>query len=422
MAGSRPAEGTKDPMGAAHGPFGPGFGIPRRAPSVSLNAMPVPDHLAGLVEEIAPRAIELRRTLHRHPEPANREYRTTELVQRFLAREGLALNVRSQGTGGWIDIGGAPVIGFRADLDALPITEPEDNEIRSGVDGWMHACGHDAHTAIAAALAVVVNRLDHAGGIRILFQPAEESNPGGAADLVAEGLVDGMRGLLAFHVDPSLRAGRIGARSGPITASSDSLTIHLHGPGGHTSRPHRTVNLVDAAARVATELPAAIRNTIDARSAVVTVFGSIHGGDAANVIPAEITLRGTVRTLDPSLWDVMQSLVEKSLGSILAVTGAGHTLDYRQGIGPVVNNEPIVTRVSRALDSALGTGTVVGTEVSMGGEDFSDYLTVTPGALFRLGAASGGGDLHSSSFLLNEEAIPMGIQAGAIALLSLLDQ
>jgi amidohydrolase len=384
--------------------------------------MPVPETLAGLVEEITPRAIELRRLLHQRPEPAHREFRTTELVQRFLARDGLVLNGRPTRTGGWVDIGGdGPAIGFRADIDALPITEPEDNEIRSQVDGWMHACGHDAHTAIAAGIAVILNRLALPGAVRILFQPAEESNPGGAAELVAEGLVDGLRALLAFHVDPSLRVGHIGARSGAITASSDSLTLTLHGPGGHTSRPHKTVNLIDAAARVATELPQTIRSSIDARKAIVTVFGSIHGGDAANVIPTEVTLKGTVRTLDLAVWDILPSLVDKALDSILAPSGAGYTLDYRQGIAPVVNDEAIVTRVSRAVDSGMGTGTIVGTETSMGGEDFSDYLSVTSGALFRLGSASGGGDLHSSSFMLNEDAIGVGIRAGVTALIALLD-
>lgn len=384
--------------------------------------MPVPETLAGLVEEITPRAIELRRLLHQRPEPAHREFRTTELVQRFLSRDGLDLNGRPARTGGWVDIGGdEPAVGFRADLDALPITEPEDNEIRSQVDGWMHACGHDAHTAIAAGIAVVLKRLALSGAVRIIFQPAEESNPGGASELVAEGLVDGLRALLAFHVDPTLRAGHIGARSGAITASSDSLTLTLHGPGGHTSRPHKTVDLIDAAARVATELPQTIRSSIDARKAIVTVFGSIHGGDAPNVIPTEVTLKGTVRTLDLAVWDILPSLVDKTLGSILAPAGAGYTLDYRQGIAPVVNDEATVTRVSRAVDSEMGTGTIVGTETSMGGEDFSDYLSVTPGALFRLGSASGGGDLHSASFMLNEDAIGVGIHAGATALIALLD-
>jgi amidohydrolase len=384
--------------------------------------MAAPENLAGLVEEITPRAVNLRRVLHQRPEPAHREFRTTELVQRFLARDGLALNLRAAGTGGWVDVGDdTPRVGFRADLDGLPITEPTENEIRSQVDGWMHACGHDAHTAIAAGIAAVLHHLDLPGAVRILFQPAEESNPGGASELVSEGLVTDLRALLAFHVDPTLRAGHIGARSGPITASSDSVAITLHGPGGHTSRPHKTVDLVDAAARVATELPLALRSSIDARKPIVTVFGSIHGGDAVNVIPTEVTLKGTVRTLDLALWDTLPSLVDKTLGSILALSGAGYTLDYLQGIAPVVNDETIVTRVNRAVDNELGTGTIVGTETSMGGEDFSDYLAVTPGALFRLGAASGGGDLHSSSFVLNEEAIGVGIHAGATALTALLD-
>jgi amidohydrolase len=236
---------------------------------------------------------------------------------------------------------------------------------------------------------------------------------------VNEGLVDGLDSLLAFHVDPTLRVGKIGARVGPITAGADAVTIVVHGPGGHTSRPHKTVDLIEAAARVASELPHAIRDAVDVRSPVVTAFGSIHGGDAANVIPTEVTLRGTIRTLDAHLWDVLPSLVDKTLESILAVTGAGYTLDYQQGIAPVVNDASIVAIASRAIDETLGMGTVVPTETSMGGEDFSNYLSVTSGAMFRLGAASGGGDLHSASFLFNEDAIGVGIQAGTAALLSL---
>ena len=377
-----------------------------------------PQDLAGLVEEVAPGAVDLRRLLHRNPEPAHREHRTTELIRRFITRAGLTFEDRGSRTGGWVDIGD-PRIGFRADIDALPIREPVENSPRSEIDGWMHACGHDAHAAIAAGIAVTLARSAPDAGVRVLFQPAEESFPGGATELVNEGLVDGLDGLLAFHVDPSLRVGRVGARVGPITAGADAVTIFLHGPGGHTSRPHRTVDLVSAAARVATELPVAIRNAIDARSPVVTAFGSIQGGDAANVIPTEVVLKGTVRTLDAELWDVLPSLVDKMLGSILALTGAGYTLDYQQGIAPVVNDATVVSRAVRAIDETIGQGTVVDTETSMGGEDFSNYLTVTPGALLRLGAASGGGDLHSASFRLNEDAIAVGIHAGMAALLGL---
>ncbi len=380
--------------------------------------MPGPDTLAGLVEEIGPKVVEFRRLLHSHPEPAHGESKTTELIREFLAGFGIQLLDRAAGTGGWADIGDDPRVGFRADIDALPIREPADNDPRSSIEGWMHACGHDAHAAIAAGIAVVLNHIRPDPGVRVLFQPAEESVPGGAIELVSEGLVHGLDSLLAFHVDPALRVGRIGARVGAITASADIVTITIHGPGGHSSRPHRTVDLVAASGKVAAELPSAIRASVDSRSAVVAAFGSIHGGDAANVIPTEVVLRGTVRTLDAELWDILPSLVEKTLGSILALSGAGYTLDYQQGIAPVVNDGEVIGRATAAIRQTLGEETVVPTETSMGGEDFSNYLAVTRGALLRLGSASGGGDLHSASFLLNEAAIPFGIHAGAAAILA----
>jgi amidohydrolase len=163
----------------------------------------------------------------------------------------------------------------------------------------------------------------------------------------------------------------------------------------------------------------AIRDSVDPRSPVVTAFGSIHGGDAANVIPTEVTLRGTVRTLDAELWDVLPSLVDKSLGSILALSGAGYTLDYQRGIAPVINDEKVIVDATTAIATTMGGDSVVPTETSMGGEDFSSYLTRVPGALLRLGSASGGGDLHSSSFSVNEDSIPFGIQAAVAALLGL---
>lgn len=379
--------------------------------------MPGPEELAGLVAEITPEVIELRRRLHRNPEPAHREFRTTEMIGRFVELAGLRFNDRRPGTGGWLDLG-QPKVGFRADIDGLPIHEPTGNKPRSEIDGWMHACGHDAHAAIAVGIAVVLAGLG-ADGVRFIFQPAEETNPGGAIELVNEGLVDGLTALLAFHVDPTLEVGRVGARVGPITASADAMTIVINGPGGHTSRPHKTVDVVGAAARVATELPAAIRNAVDARSPIVTAFGSIHGGVAANAIPTEVVLRGTVRTLDPDVWQTLPSLVDKTLGSILAISGAVYTLDYLQGIGPVVNDETVLNRSADAIRLGLGYETVVGTELSMGGEDFSNYLTAVPGALLRLGTGTGGGDLHSATFVLNESAIPFAIHAGVLALLGL---
>lgn len=379
-----------------------------------------PSELTGLAEKVTPRAVDLRRRLHQIPEPAYEEHETTTLISTTLEDDGLSPNRRTPRTGLWVDIGGDPKIGFRADLDALPIFEPNGNIPRSRNEGWMHACGHDAHAAVASGIALALAKLDLATGVRILFQPAEETNPGGASEFVADGLVDDLRSLIAFHVDPSLEVGKIGSKVGPITGSADGFTITLSGPGGHTSRPHKTINLVDAAGRVIRELPEAVRQSIDSRTPIVTVFGSIHGGSTSNVIPTEVTLSGTLRTLDRSIWDLLPGIVDKSLGHILAITGADYLLDYRQGIPPVVNDEGVVDTACSSIDELIGPGTVVPTETSLGGEDFSNYLDIVPGALLRLGTYSGGGDLHSASFKVNEASIGVGIRAGVAAILGLL--
>lgn len=379
-----------------------------------------PSELTGLAEEVIPRAVDLRRRLHQIPEPAHEEHETTTLISAMLEDHGLTPNRRTPRTGLWVDIGAEPRVGFRADLDALPIFEPSGNIPRSRNEGWMHACGHDAHAAIASGIALALSNLDLSPGVRILFQPAEEANPGGASEFVADGLVDDLRGLVAFHVDPSLEVGKVGAKAGPITGSADGFTITLSGPGGHTSRPHKTVNLIDAAGRVVRELPEAVRQSIDSRTPIVTVFGSIHGGTTSNVIPTEVVLTGTLRTLDRSVWDALPGIVDKTLGHILAITEADYLLDYRQGIPPVVNDGRIVEAACSAIGDMTGPDTVVPTETSLGGEDFSNYLDIVPGALLRLGSYSGGGDLHSASFKVNEASIGVGIRAGVAAIMGLL--
>ena len=386
--------------------------------------MPDRDRVAALVEGAVPKAVELRRLLHRHPEPAYEEHQTTALIAASLDENGLTYQTRKPKTGLWLDLGSKPQIAYRADLDALPITEPEDNVPRSQNPGWMHACGHDAHAAMAFGVALVLRQLELPGGVRILFQPAEESFPGGAVEFVEEGLVDEMKGIMAFHVDPALPTGTIGARVGPVTASADKFTIDITGPGGHTARPHQTVDLIADAARVVHELPAHLRRTIDARSPLTMVFGSIHGGSAGNVIPTRVKLRGTVRTLDRDLWEVLPGLVDKALGTILAMSGAEYELDYQAAIPPVVNDEHVVGVVVDGIRRDMGD-IVVSTEPSMGGEDFANYLGVVPGALVRLGSGREDiavSDLHSPTFNLDEAAIGVGIRGGVAAILAMMDR
>lgn len=378
-----------------------------------------PDRLDGLVESIIPQAIELRRLLHRHPEPANEEHETTALIAASLDENGIAYNDRRPATGLWLDIGPDPRIGFRADLDALPIVEPEENAPRSQNPGWMHACGHDAHAAIAFGIVLALSRTDLPAGVRVLFQPAEETFPGGASQYVDEGLVDGLKGILAFHVDPSLETGKVGSRVGPITASADRFTVVLEGPGGHTARPHQTVDLIADAARLVHELPGVLRRTVDARSTLTVAFGSIQGGRSANVIPTRVELQGTARTLDRSLWENLPGLMDRAIGGLMAWSGAGYHLDYLQAIPPVVNDHVVVQAATAGIAHALGAEAVVPTEPSMGGEDFANYLAVTPGALLRLGSSGKGNDLHSPGFVLDEATIGVGIRAGVAAMLGL---
>lgn len=384
--------------------------------------MPVPPGLTTHVANLTPRIVELRRLLHRNPEGANQEHLTTEILAETLAGAGLEPAVRRAGTGLSVDIGGPPRIAFRADIDALPLDEPEENDPRSEIDGWMHACGHDAHAAIATGVAMLLDRVAPDVGVRVFFQPAEEAITGGAADLVAEGMVDGLEALIAFHVDPTLEPGRIGVKTGVVTASADGFIIVLEGPGGHTSRPHRTVDLLQAAARVVTDLPVVIRSAFDARLPVVTAFGAVHGGEAPNVIPTRVELRGTVRSLDRGVREALPDLVESALAAIAASHGASHRLDYRQGVPPVVNDHDVVRIFADATTEALGPDAVVPTETSMGGEDFAYYLDRVPGGMFRLGAHCGGGDIHSASFRLDERCLPVGMAAGASALLALAER
>lgn len=381
--------------------------------------MHIPEEIGDLIERVLPDALELRRKLHENPEPSYHEYETTRIIKEALVGRGLVPVDRTPRTGLWVDSGENPVCAFRADIDALPIDEPAGNIPESRNPGWMHACGHDAHSAIAFGLAVVLSQMESSPAVRFLFQPAEEGFPGGAVEMVGEGLIDGLSSILAFHVDPALEAGKFGIRTGPITASADKFTIALTGPGGHTARPHQTVDLVAAAARIVTDLPAVLRSSVDARQAVTLVFGSIHGGATENVIPTRVELKGTVRTLDRGLWDQLPGLVEKILSNLTGVTEATYELTYQRAIPPVVNDARVIARVADGISWFYDADAIVHTPTSMGGEDFANYLDVVPGALVRLGAAKGPGDLHSSAFHLDESAIGHGIRAGVAALLNL---
>ncbi|CAN5299764.1 amidohydrolase [soil metagenome] len=382
-----------------------------------------PATLRDEVAAVLPQVVELRRRIHAQPELSYNEIETTRLIASTLAAAGLAPRLRSPRTGLAVEVGPetSRVVGFRADLDALPIQEPEGLEFRSQTPGVMHACGHDVHAAIATGLALVVARLELQAKMRFIFPPAEEAFPGGGEEMVNEGAAEGLSSIIAFHCDPTLEAGRVGMRPGPITASADRFFITLEGPGGHTARPHRTVDLVYAAGLLATQLPAHLDRLTDARLPKSVVFGRIVGGTAVNVIPSSIELSGTCRTLDRGVWEEMPSLVERLVHEIVAPAGPKVLFSYQRGIPQVVNNEGIVAVCMSAVSEFLGAETVAEAPTSMGAEDFSRFTEAVPGALIRLGVKGENlmADIHSSSFRVDEGAIETGLLAGVACLLAL---
>ena len=312
---------------------------------------------------------------------------------------------------------------FRADIDALPILEMTSVPFRSAVDGVMHACGHDAHTAIGTYAAILLERYGvPTGRIRFIFQPGEEVFPGGAIEIVRDGLVDGIGTLMAFHVDPTIPAGVLGLRAGTTTASSDRFEVLVEGPGGHTARPHETVDTVHATARIVTELPQRLAAQIDSRTPLVVVFGRIAGGQTDNVIPTSVELSGTCRTLDRSLWDRLPAMVETVATDIGEASGAKVTVRYQRGIPPVVNDHEMIDGFRKRFVTVFGAAPIVDSHTSMGAEDFSRYLDHTRGALVRLGVGipKRMTDLHSASFEMDEAAIETGIAAAAIGLLGMI--
>ncbi|HJQ03371.1 MAG TPA: amidohydrolase [Jatrophihabitans sp.] len=366
--------------------------------------------------------IDWRRDLHTHPEVAFAEHRTTELIMTTLAGFGLAPRRLSSGTGVLVDIGPGPdYVALRADIDALPLLDRKRVEYASRNPGACHACGHDAHTAILLGVAGCLTAADELpGSVRLIFQPAEERMPGGADTAVADGALRGASAVFALHCDPKLEVGRFGLRAGPITASFNQLDIEVCGPGGHTARPHLTVDVVYALGKLITELPGLLSRRIDPRAAVSLVWGSVAAGSAPNAVPTSGRLSGTLRMLDGLYWDQLSDIVTELAEQVIAPTGATIKVDYDPGVPAVVNDGTMVAVQTQAAVTAFGPESVSDTPQSMGGEDFAWYLQTVPGALARLGVRSPGGaplpDLHTSDFDLDERALAIGVRFTAAIL------
>ena len=360
--------------------------------------------------------VALRRDLHAHPELAYDEKRTTEVIVDWLTRFGMQPQVLPGGTGVLCDVGddGAErTIGLRADIDALPLADLKDVPYRSVIAGACHACGHDVHTAILLGAAAELANTDLPGRVRLIFQPAEESVPGGALSVIDAGAMDGIERTFALHCDPRLETGLIGLRAGAITAACDQIEVLLTGQGGHTARPHLTVDMVNALGLLITGLPGVLSRRVDPRSGVSVVWGSVEAGRAGNAIPGNGRLSGTLRVLERDAWDAAEPMVRELVDQLVAPTGAHAVTVYTRGVPPCVNDSESVEIQRVAVLRALGQSAIAETAQSMGGEDFAWYLDEAPGALARLGVRRRGRpsfDLHQGTFDIDEDALDIGVR------------
>lgn len=386
--------------------------------------------------------VALRRLLHAQPEPSGAEHVTTEVIVERLSVEGVRPLVFAMGTGVVCDISldpdrepdpaSMPTVALRADIDGLAMEDLTGAPYRSRTPGLAHACGHDVHTTavLGAGLTLLESRRAHPrkAVVRLIFEPAEETVPGGAVGVIDEGWLAHVRAIFGVHCDPKLDVGRLGLRTGPLTSAADQFDLTLTGPGGHTARPRETVDLVRWTARIVERLWDEVQARLD--SPVTLVFGAVHAGAATNVIPASATLRGSFRTADRPTWAAGERVLREAIAALTAETDIGPApqwhLDYGVGLPPVVNDAATTELVRGVVAREFGPEAVAETPQSMGGDSFAWYTERVPGTYIRLGThdpASGEPrrDLHSATFDVDERAIGIGARLLAACALAALD-
>jgi hippurate hydrolase len=364
--------------------------------------------------------IAIRRHLHANPELSYQEFETCKFLQAQLTKIGIPFTViATTGVLGIIE-GKNPskrVIALRADMDALPIMEENEVDYKSKNEGVMHACGHDVHTTILLGAAKILWSLrdEFEGTIKLLFQPGEEKNPGGASYMIRDGALQNPvpQGIIGLHVHPGLPFGKLSFRKGRVMASADELYISIKSSGGHAATPHQTVDTVLVAAQLITSLQTIISRNRNPQNPSVLSICSIHGGNTTNVIPSEVKLMGTFRAMDEEWRFKAHELMMQQAKGLAIATGA--EIDFRVDVGyPTVDNEPAITEAAWKLaDQYMGAENVEETELRMGAEDFGYYSQVIPGCFFRLGVRNELKDtihnVHTPVFKVDEDAIAHGV-------------
>ncbi len=381
------------------------------------------DRIWKLVDDQREFMVATRREIHQHPELSFKEQRTAGLVRKVLEDSGYAprAGVGSGGTGVWAVLQGGlpgPALALRADTDALPVEERNDLPFRSNNPGAMHACGHDAHTAIllgaARAMAAVKEQIP--GRVVFLFQHAEEFPPGGALELIEDGCLDGVDAAFGLHQSPRGDVGRMIVAPGIRAASSDTFRIEIRGRGGHGAAPHQTIDPVQVTAELVTSLHQIVSRRVNPVDPAVITVGTLQAGTKENVIADTARLTGTVRAFSEPVRHLLHDEIERVTEGITGSWGATATMEYVWGYPVLTNDSNMAELAARAAERVLGKD-AVGRDAPpiMGAEDFAHYLNRVPGAFAWLGSGKPGvpendrPSAHSAGFLMEEGALPVGL-------------
>ncbi len=373
-----------------------------------------------LAKQYAPEFIEVRHHLHAHPELSYQEFETSKFVQQKLSEYSIPFEVKA--TTGVIGLikgkdPGSRIVALRADMDALPITEQNDIPYKSTKHGVMHACGHDVHTTclLGAAKILSETKNEWKGTIKLIFQPGEEKNPGGASLLIKEGVLENPKpeAIFALHVNPQLEVGKLSFRSGKVMASADEIYITIKSKGGHAAAPHLTVDTILIASHLIVALQQVISRNNNPLLPSVLSISSIQGGHTTNVIPSEVKLMGTFRAMDEEWRFKAHDIIRKLSTELVHSMGAEIDLHIDIGYPTVYNNEQLHETAKNLAQQFMNIEKVEETEIRMGAEDFGYYSQQIPGCFFSLGTGnkvkSITAGVHTPRFNIDEDAIETGI-------------
>ena len=381
---------------------------------------PLQTLLFDAIARIEKRIVTIRQDLHAHPELSGKEERTKYFLKGILEAEEIKVNESQHHFGLVAEIiidPNKPFIALRADMDALPIQEQNDLPYASRENGVMHACGHDAHTAIVLGSAIALNQIKNrlTNNVRFIFQPAEEILEGGSSQMIEEGALENVRAIFGLHAYPYLPTGQIGYKKGVMLASADMFEIEIFGRSSHAARPHEGVDAILVTSMAVNSLNHIVSRQIDPLHPAVISLGTIEGGRAPNVICDHVKLSGTVRTVNHNVRRNIPKMMEISISGICKSMHADYKFHYDFGIPEVLNDDTMVDRLIRTASSIIGADNCVDlVDPVMGGEDFGRYLEHVPGAFFRLGTCNGPKSTcvaqHNSRFNVDDDALVIGMQ------------